>query len=162
MIAGTGLIAAAKDNLPRIGMTPGLTCNFAEVEIDTETGMVEDQGMHERGRLSAPCCFRWVWATRSPAARSWASAWRIWNAISTIPSWAFPPRWVFHQGKVPTYLDVPPKIGWGRSEKPDPQHPMGIKGVGEPSQGSGAAASPRRSPMRWAAICSTARRLPRT
>ena len=42
MIAGTGLIAAAKDKLPRVGATPGLTCNVAEVEIDTETGEFED------------------------------------------------------------------------------------------------------------------------
>src|SRR5438874_2140655 len=32
MIAGTGLIAVAKDNLPRVGITPGLTTSFAEIE----------------------------------------------------------------------------------------------------------------------------------
>src|SRR2546430_6850013 len=31
MIAGTGLIAVAKDNLPRVGITPGLTVTFAEI-----------------------------------------------------------------------------------------------------------------------------------
>ena len=38
MIAGTGLIGVAKDNLPRVGVTPGLTVSFAEIELDTETG----------------------------------------------------------------------------------------------------------------------------
>ena len=38
MIAGTGLIGVSKDNLPRIGVTPGLTATFAEIELDTETG----------------------------------------------------------------------------------------------------------------------------
>ena len=38
MIAGTGLVGVAKDNLPRVGVTPGLTVTFAEIELDTETG----------------------------------------------------------------------------------------------------------------------------
>jgi xanthine dehydrogenase molybdenum-binding subunit len=35
---------------------------------------------------------------------------------------------------------VPAEIGWGAVDKPDPQNPVGVKGVGEPPQGSGAAA----------------------
>ena len=42
--------------------------------------------------------------------------------------------------KPPTYLDVPPEIKWGAVDKADPQNPVGVKGVGEPVQGSGAAA----------------------
>src|ERR1019366_1269372 len=38
MIAGSGLIGVAKDNLPRVGVTPGLTTTFAEIELDVETG----------------------------------------------------------------------------------------------------------------------------
>ena len=38
------------------------------------------------------------------------------------------------------YYDVPAEIGWGAVDKPDPQNPVGVKGVGEPVQGSGAAA----------------------
>jgi len=40
MIAGSGLIGVAKDNLPRVGVTPGLTTSFAEIEIDVETGKI--------------------------------------------------------------------------------------------------------------------------
>ena len=47
---------------------------------------------------------------------------------------------LLYQAKLPTYLDVPVEIGWGAVEKPDPQNPVGVKGVGEPPQGSGAAA----------------------
>ena len=68
MIAGTGLIAVAKDNLPRVGITPGLTVSFAEVEIDTETGKVDDQGNALRRRLRHGAASRWASATRSPAA----------------------------------------------------------------------------------------------
>ena len=40
-VAGTGLLAVAKDSLPRVGVTPGLVASFARVEIDTETGKIE-------------------------------------------------------------------------------------------------------------------------
>src|SRR3954464_2590951 len=45
MIAGTGLIAAAKDNLPRVGVTPGLSVSMAQIELDTETGKFEIKDM---------------------------------------------------------------------------------------------------------------------
>ena len=47
---------------------------------------------------------------------------------------------LLYQAKLPSYLDVPSEIGWGAVELPDPQNPMGVKGVGEPPLGSGAAA----------------------
>jgi CO/xanthine dehydrogenase Mo-binding subunit len=46
----------------------------------------------------------------------------------------------FHEGKLPTYLDVPPVMNWAPVGKPDPQSPFGSRGVGEPAQGCGAAA----------------------
>ena len=39
-VSGTGLVAVAKDTLPRVGITPGLTVTLARVEIDTETGKI--------------------------------------------------------------------------------------------------------------------------
>jgi CO/xanthine dehydrogenase Mo-binding subunit len=36
--------------------------------------------------------------------------------------------------------DRPKAIGWGTVELPDPQNPMGVKGMGESPQGSDAAA----------------------
>src|SRR6516164_7442677 len=44
-IAGSGLIAVAKDNLPRVGVTPGLTVSMAEIELDMETGKFEIKDM---------------------------------------------------------------------------------------------------------------------
>src|SRR5260221_14520195 len=41
IIAGSGLIGVAKDNLPRVGVTPGLTTTFVELQIDVETGKIE-------------------------------------------------------------------------------------------------------------------------
>ena len=68
MIAGTGLIGVAKDNLPRVGVTPGLTVTFAEIELDTETGKVDDHATCSASRIAAPCCIRRAWRTRSAAA----------------------------------------------------------------------------------------------
>ncbi len=45
MIKGTGLIAVAKDEAPRVGTVPGLVVSFAQIELDTETGKVEIKKM---------------------------------------------------------------------------------------------------------------------
>ena len=79
------------------------------------------------------------------------------------PKLGIPASVGFHQGKLPTYLDVPVEVGWAAVEKPDPQNPIGVKGVGEPVLGSGASChhiGHRR--CAWAGTCSTARRSRRT
>jgi CO/xanthine dehydrogenase Mo-binding subunit len=37
-LAGQGLVAAARDNYPRDGMTQSYVASFAEIEVDVETG----------------------------------------------------------------------------------------------------------------------------
>ena len=51
-----------------------------------------------------------------------------------------PRRWGGMEIPFVALFDVPAEIGWGAVDKPDPQNPVGVKGVGEPVQGSGAAA----------------------
>jgi CO/xanthine dehydrogenase Mo-binding subunit len=46
----------------------------------------------------------------------------------------------YWQSKVPTYLDTPVKIETGWVDLPDPENPVGARGVGEPAQGSVSAA----------------------
>ena len=46
----------------------------------------------------------------------------------------------YWQSKVPTYLDTPAEIGTGWVDLPDPENPVGARGVGEPSMGSVSAA----------------------
>ena len=46
----------------------------------------------------------------------------------------------YWQSKVPTYLDTPTKIETGWVDLPDPENPVGARGVGEPAQGSVSAA----------------------
>ena len=44
------------------------------------------------------------------------------------------------QAKIPTYLDVASAMDWAAIDLPDPQNPIGAKGIGEPIQGCAAAA----------------------
>ena len=129
MIAGTGLIGVAKDNLPRIGVTPGLTATFAEIELDTETGKfkilemlcVADCGtvLHPQGLAHQ---------IRGGNVMGIGLA-RLERHVYD-PKLGIPTTVLLYQAKLPGYLDVPVEIGWGAVEKPDPQNPVGVKGVG--------------------------------
>ena len=46
----------------------------------------------------------------------------------------------FEQCKPPTYLDVPSTMAWDAVDLPEPQNPVGTRGIGEPPQGAAAAA----------------------
>ena len=139
MIAGTGLIGVAKDNLPRVGVTPGLTVTFAQIELDTETGKfkildmlcVADCGtvLHPQGLAHQIRGGNVMGIGMAKLER------HVYD-----PKLGIPTTVLLYQAKLPSYLDVPAEIGWGAVEMPDPQNPMGVKGVGEPPLGSGAAA----------------------
>jgi CO/xanthine dehydrogenase Mo-binding subunit len=139
MIAGTGLIAVAKDNLPRVGITPGLTTTFAEIELDTETGKVEIKEMlcvADCGTVLHPLGLGHQIAGGNVMGIGMAHLERhVYD-----PKLGIPTTQGIERSKPPTYLDVPAEIAWAAVEKPDPQNPVGVKGVGEPVQGSGAAA----------------------
>ena len=138
MIAGTGLIAAAKDNAPRVGVTPGLTVSMAEIELDTETGKFEIKDMicvADCGTVLHPLGLGHQISGGNVMGIGMVMERHIYD-----PKLGIPASVGFHQGKLPTYLDVPVEVGWGAVEKPDPQNPIGVKGVGEPVLGSGASA----------------------
>ncbi len=46
----------------------------------------------------------------------------------------------FYQTKPPTILDVPVNMEWGAVGIPDPETPVGARGIGEPPVGGGCAA----------------------
>ena len=139
MIAGTGLIGVAKDNLPRVGVTPGLTVSFAEIELDTETGKVDIMDMlcvADCGTVLHPLGL----AHQIRGGNVMGIGLAALERHVYDPKLGIPTTVLLYQAKPPTYLDVPAEIGWGAVDKPDPQNPIGVKGVGEPLQGSGAAA----------------------
>ena len=51
LVAGSGLIGVAKDNLRREGVIPGLACAFVEIELDPgESAVAEAGAMMYKGR----------------------------------------------------------------------------------------------------------------
>jgi CO/xanthine dehydrogenase Mo-binding subunit len=138
-LAGQGLMGVARDNYGRDGTSKSYVAGFAEVEVDVETGAyrildylaVADVGTvihphslggqvlggvmlglgHARGQ-------HWVYDTHygAPIARR------------------------FYQTKPPTILDAPQKMQWAALDIPDPETPVGARGVGESPVGAGFAA----------------------
>ena len=59
--------------------------------------------------------------------------------------WVFDPHYGimvskrFHHSKPPTILDVPVNMQWEALDIPDPETPVGARGIGEPPVGGGCA-----------------------
>ena len=137
-IAGTGLIAVAKDSLPRVGLTPGLTTTFTEIALDTETGKIEVVDMlcvADCGTVLHPQGL----AAQMRSGNIMGIGLAAYERHVYDPKLGLPAATMIYQSKLPSYLDVPREITVAAVEKPDPQNPMGVKGVGEPVQGSGAS-----------------------
>jgi len=137
-IAGQGLIAAAKDKYPRDGATFSYVASFAEVEVDIETGkyhIVDFLASADVGSVIHPRALGGQVLGRSVLG--------IGHAIGQ--KWVFDPRYGamlstrFSQSKPPTILDVPVNMQWSALDIPDPETPVGARGVGEPPVGGGCA-----------------------
>jgi xanthine dehydrogenase molybdenum-binding subunit len=137
-IAGQGLIAAAKDKYPRDGATFSYVASFAEVEVDVETGkyyIVDFLASADVGSVIHPRALGGQVLGRSVLG--------IGHAIGQ--KWVFDPRYGamlstrFSQSKPPTILDVPVNMQWSALDIPDPESPVGARGVGEPPVGGGCA-----------------------
>jgi len=139
-IVGTGLVAAAKDTIPKKGVVPGLAAAFIEIELDPETGKVDildymgvadvGQVLHPQG-LDAQI--------RGAAVMGFGLA--ATERLVYDPAYGRPNAKNLYQAKPPTYLDIPSHLGSMAVEGAvDPQNPVGAKGVGEPIQGSASSA----------------------
>jgi xanthine dehydrogenase molybdenum-binding subunit len=137
-LAGQGLVVAAKDNYPRDGSTYSYVASFAEVEVDVETGkynIVDFLASADVGTVIHPRALGGQVLGRSTLG--------IGHAIGQ--KWVFDPRYGemlskrFYQSKPPTILDVPVDMQWTALDIPDPETPVGARGVGEPPVGGGCA-----------------------
>jgi CO/xanthine dehydrogenase Mo-binding subunit len=134
-LAGVGLMGVAKDNYPRDGDTFSFVAGFAEVEVDVETGtttLIDYLGVADVGTVINPlslggqidggCCLgighalmqRWVYDQH----------------------YGLPLAKRFHHTKPLTILDIPP-LQSAALGIPDPETPVGARGVGEPPVGAG-------------------------
>jgi xanthine dehydrogenase molybdenum-binding subunit len=137
-LAGQGLVAAAKDNYPRDGSTFSYVASFAEVEVDVETGkyyIVDFLASADVGTVIHPRALGGQMLGRSTLG--------IGHAIGQ--KWVFDPHYGemlskrFHHNKPPTILDVPVDMRWTALDIPDPETPVGARGIGEPPVGGGCA-----------------------
>jgi CO/xanthine dehydrogenase Mo-binding subunit len=137
-VAGQGLVAAAKDNYPRDGVTFSYVASFAEVEVDVETGkydIVDFLAYGDVGSVIHPRSLGGQMLGRSTLGMG--------HAIGQ--KWVYDPHYGamlstrFHQSKPPTILDVPVNMQWAALDIPDPETPVGARGVGEPPVGGGCA-----------------------
>jgi xanthine dehydrogenase molybdenum-binding subunit len=138
-LAGQGLLAVARDNYPRDGVTYSFVASFAEVEVDVETG---------KYRILDFLAFADVGTVLHPNACGGQILGRsvlgIGHAIGQ--TWVYDQHYGlplakrFHHTKPPTILDVPVNMQWGAVGIPDPETPVGARGIGEPPVGGGCCA----------------------
>jgi len=137
-LAGQGLVASAKDKYPRDGDTYSYCVSFAEVEVDVETGkyyLTDFLAYADVGTVIHPQALGGQVLGRSTLG--------IAHAIGQ--KWVFDPQYGimlskrFYQHKPPTILDVPVDMQWGALDIPDPETPVGARGIGEPPVGGGCA-----------------------
>ncbi|MGA7513608.1 MAG: xanthine dehydrogenase family protein molybdopterin-binding subunit [Candidatus Sulfotelmatobacter sp.] len=137
-LAGQGLVAAAKDNYPRDGSTFSYVASFAEIEVDIETGkyyIVDFLASADVGTVIHPRALGGQVLGRSVLGMG--------HAIGQ--KWVFDPHYGemvskrFYQNKPPTILDVPVDMQWTALDIPDPETPVGARGIGEPPVAGGCA-----------------------
>ena len=139
IVAGTGLVAAAKDNLERKGTVPALSTAFIEIALDKETGqieIIECLNVADCGTINHPQSLETQ--IRGGSVMGFGMACSEKHVYD--PQVGLPGNRGFYQTKPPTYLDIPSDLMTDAVNLPDPQNPVGVKGVGEPVLGSAGAA----------------------
>jgi xanthine dehydrogenase molybdenum-binding subunit len=138
-VAGQGLVAAAKDKYPHDGQTFSYVATFAEVEVDLETGkydVTDFLAVADVGTVIHPKALGGQVLGRSVLG--------IGHAIGQ--KWVFDPHYGhtisrrFYHTKPPSILDVPVNMQWAALDIPDPETPVGARGIGEPPVPGGCCA----------------------
>jgi CO/xanthine dehydrogenase Mo-binding subunit len=138
-LAGQGLMGVAKDKYPRDGQSRSFVAGFAEVEIDVETGSyrildylaVADVGtvVHPKN-LGGQILGRSMLGIGHAIGQKWVYDQQYGVALARR----------FHHNRPPTILDAPEQMAWAAVDLPDPETPVGARGIGEPPVGAGACA----------------------
>ena len=138
-LAGVGLMGVARDNYPRDGSTFSFVAGFAEVEVDIETGavtlvdflgvadvgtVINPRSLH--GQITGGCCL--------------GIAHALFQKAVVDPRYGVSLGDRFHYSKPLSILDVPARMHTDAVGLPDPETPVGARGVGEPPVGAGYGA----------------------
>ena len=138
-LAGQGLVAAARDNFGGEGGLQSWVVGFAEVELDVETGKVDVvhfTAVTDCGVVVHP---------RGLGGQIFGGSFQG-MGMAMSQKWVFDPVWGvsfakrLYTARPPGMLDVPIDVQWAAVGIPDPQTPVGAKGIGEPCVGAGSAA----------------------
>ncbi len=139
VIAGTGLVGVARDNIPQTGTVPALAAGFIEIELDVETGryeIIDYLGVADCGLVLHPMSL----ATQIHGGAVMGFGMAASERHVYDSRWGLPGAVGLHQAKPPSYLDVPSEMDWAAVDQADPNNPVGAKGIGEPLMGCSAAA----------------------
>jgi CO/xanthine dehydrogenase Mo-binding subunit len=136
-LAGQGLVGVGRDNYPHDGGSYSFVAGFAEVEVDLETGkydLVDYLAVADVGTVIHPAALGGQVLGRSVLGmgHSLAQKW-VYDQHYGVPL-----AMRFYQNKPPTILDVPRNMRWAALDIPDPETPVGARGIGEPPVAAGA------------------------
>ncbi|MCY4263662.1 MAG: xanthine dehydrogenase family protein molybdopterin-binding subunit [Gammaproteobacteria bacterium] len=137
-LAGTAFMGVYHDPAHE-GNPPGFTVTCCEIELDTETGKFEILDLisiGESGTIVHPQGMK----NQLVGGAVWGIGLSALERHLYDPQNGIPASTGYWQSKVPTYLDTPVKIDTGWVDLPDPENPVGARGIGEPSMGSVSAA----------------------
>jgi xanthine dehydrogenase molybdenum-binding subunit len=138
-LAGQGLMGVARDTYKRDGASYSFVAGFAEVEVDTETGVykildylaVADVGtvIHPRS-LGGQILGRSILGIAHAIGHKWVYDQKYGAALARR----------FYSNKPTTILDLPVNMTWDALDIPDPETPVGARGIGEPPVAAGTCA----------------------
>jgi CO/xanthine dehydrogenase Mo-binding subunit len=133
-LAGRGLMGVAKDTFPRSGTTMSFCAGFAEVEVDVETGEVrvlDYTAVADCGTVLHPRNLQGQVYGGSLMGMGHALGYQ-WVYDK---HWGLAPGDRFYHHKPPTIVDAP-AFRFAALDIPDPQTPVGVRGIGEPPVGA--------------------------
>jgi CO/xanthine dehydrogenase Mo-binding subunit len=138
-LAGQGLMGVARDTYKRDGTTFSFVAGFAEVEVDVETGaykVLDFTAVGDSGTIIHPRAYGGQVLGRAVLGMSHALALK--TVYDQHYGVALGTR--MYNSRPPTILDVPRNMKWDAVNLPDPETPVGARGIGEPPVAAGACA----------------------
>ena len=138
-LAGTGIIGVSRDNLPITGQPAAFVAGFIQIELDIETGkfdIIDYLAVADCGTVIHPQGL----ATQIKGGGVMGFGMATLERHIYDPQNGLPGTVGLYQAKPASYLDVPETMRTDAVDEPDPQSPLGTKGIGEPVMGAGSAA----------------------
>ena len=138
-LASQGLMGVARDSYPMDGTPFSFVASFAEVEVDVETGkfhILDYLAVVDVGTVIHPHSLGGQVLGRSMLGIGHA----IGQKTVFDQHYGVPLATRFYQNKPPTMLDAPNRMRWDALDIPDPETPVGARGIGEPPVAAGCNA----------------------